>query len=99
MLQYSNITIWQYNMTEQYDNTKYHNATIQQYDNTACIVILIWQHDNITIQQHNNTTWQNNMRIGQHLNTIAQQIDNSTWQNWTEQLRKLGNVLFLPRPF
>ncbi len=59
----------------------YHNATIQQYDNTTCIVILIQQHDNITIQQHNNTTQQNNMRIRQHLNTTAQQYDNSTWQN------------------
>ena len=66
-------------MTEQMQ--KYHNATIQQYDNTTCIVIIIQQHDNITIQQHDNTTQQNNMTIRQHLNTTAQQHDNSTRQN------------------
>ncbi len=82
MSQYNNTTIWQYNMTEQYDNTKksqYSNTTIWQYNMRCHINTTTWQY-------HNTTTWQYNTSEQYDNMTTSQYNSTTIWQfNMTEQ--------------
>ncbi len=82
MSQYNNATIWQYSMTEQYDNTK-----ISQCNNTTIWQYNMHHHTNTTTwQYHNTTTWQYNM-TEQYENTTTSPYNSTTiWLfNMTEQ--------------
>ncbi len=82
MSQYNNTTIWQYNRTEQYDNTK-----ISQCNNTTIWQYNMHRHINMTTWQYHNTTTQQFKTTEQYENTTTSQYNSITlWQfNMAEQ--------------